>query len=47
MGVKYIEIRALARGVRIEPETLPAWATDPTGSYILSMQNPRDLLSPF
>lgn len=47
MGVKYIEISVLAKGVRIEPDTLPAWATGPTGSYTLSMQNPSDLLSPF
>lgn len=39
MGIKCRDISSLAKCVRIQPDTLPAWAIDPSGCCFLSMQS--------
>lgn len=37
MGIKCRDVSSLAKCVRIEPDTWPTWAIDPSGCCILSM----------
>lgn len=43
VGIKCRDISSLAQCVRTAPDTLPAWAIDPSGCRSLSMQSLSDL----